>query len=66
MALIILFKPSPEGLGLRKKTFALDFAVINRTSETYYSPYTLLDGSEPVAKFKVNNLTTMLTLSLFF
>lgn len=54
------------GIGFRKKTFALDFAVINRKSESYYSPYTLFDGLEPVAKFKTNNLTTMLTFSLFF
>jgi hypothetical protein len=54
------------GIGLRKKTFALDLAVVNRKSESFYSPYNLSDYSEPIAKLKFNNLTTMLTFSLFF
>jgi len=54
------------GVGLRKKTFALDLAVISRKSKSYHAPYDLSDHLEPVAKLNFSNLTTMLTFSLFF
>lgn len=55
------------GLGLRQKKFAVDLALISRKGEkSYYSPYSLADRSEPVAKLGLSNLTAMLTLSVFF
>lgn len=54
------------GVGVRLKKFYADFALINRSFDNFYSPYTLNDGSEPVVKMKNKTLTSMLTFGFTF
>jgi hypothetical protein len=51
------------GAGVRFEKFYIDFAVVNRKSDTLYSPYTLSDGPEPVS---IKNKTTMGMITLGF
>lgn len=54
------------GVGVRLKKFYADFALINRSFDNFYSPYTLNDGSEPVVKMENKTLTSMLTFGFTF
>ena len=54
------------GVGVRLKIFYADFALINRSFDNFYSPYTLNDGSEPVVKMENKTLTSMLTFGFTF
>jgi hypothetical protein len=54
------------GVGVRLKKFYADFALINRSYDNFYSPYTLNDGSEPVVKMENKTLTSMLTFGFTF
>jgi hypothetical protein len=55
------------GVGMRSKTFYIDFAVINSQSKTYpYQPYTFFDGAGPKAYLKNKNTTGLVTLGFIF
>jgi hypothetical protein len=53
-------------VGVRLKKFYADFALINRSHDNFYSPYTLNNGSEPVVKIENKTLTSMLTFGFTF
>jgi len=54
------------GAGVRLEKFYFDFALIQRESENYYSPYLLNDHAEPVVHMKNKTLTSMLTIGVTF
>jgi hypothetical protein len=54
------------GLGLRTGSFFLDVAGVYTRRNTYYSPYTLDDFSEPVVQVKNNRFTTSVTAGFTF
>lgn len=54
------------GVGVRLKKFYADFALINRSYDNFYSPYTLSDRLEPVVKMENKTLTSMLTFGFTF
>ncbi|MBJ6143961.1 OmpP1/FadL family transporter [Hymenobacter sp. BT559] len=54
------------GLGLRTSNFFLDVAGVYTRYNTYYSPYTLNNYSEPVVQVKNDRFTTTLTAGFTF
>lgn len=54
------------GAGLHFENFFSDLTVINTQNKSTYSPYALVDGSEPVVEFKKNYWNAMLTLGFKF
>lgn len=54
------------GAGVRLSKFYIDFALINRKSDSFYSPYTLNDGSEPVVSIKNKTTMGMVTVGFTF
>ena len=55
------------GAGIRTSTFYVDLAFINRSQKKYYyQPYSLADGSGPVADIKKNTFTGMITVGFIF
>jgi hypothetical protein len=55
------------GLGVRTKTFYIDFALIGSQSKQYkYQPYTFSDGSGPIVNLKRKSTTGMITLGFTF
>ena len=54
------------GLGLRQGNFFLDVAGVYTTFNTYYSPYSLNDGSQPVIKVDNTRFTSTLTAGFTF
>ncbi|RZK15630.1 MAG: hypothetical protein EOO56_22450 [Hymenobacter sp.] len=54
------------GLGLRTSSFFLDVAGVYTRYNTYYSPYTLADASQPVVQLKNDRYTTTLTAGFTF
>ncbi len=55
------------GVGVRLKTFYIDFALVNnRTKKYFYQPYTFFDGSGPVADLRTKITTGMITVGFTF
>ena len=54
------------GLGLRQSSFFLDVAGVYNTSNRYYSPYVLNDGSQPVISVDANRFTASVTAGVTF
>ncbi len=54
------------GLGLRTSSFFLDLAGVYTRYNTYYSPYVLAQGSQPVVQVKNDRYTTTLTAGFTF
>ena len=54
------------GVGLHKENFFADLTVINSTLSGSYSPYTLVDNTQPVVDLWTNNFSTLLTLGFSF
>ncbi len=54
------------GAGVKLSKFSIDFALINRKYDSFYSPYTLDDQSEPIVNIKNKITTGMITLGFTF
>lgn len=54
------------GVGIRKKSFYVDFALVNSRSRSVYYPYTFSDGSGPIVNQKNNFWTGMVTVGFTF
>jgi hypothetical protein len=54
------------GLGIRKDTFFIDFALVQSSSKNLYSPYTFSDGSGPVVSQRNKITTGMVTVGFIF
>ena len=54
------------GLGVRQNGFFLDVAGVYNTSNRYYSPYALVDGSQPVISVDANRFTASVTAGVTF
>lgn len=54
------------GAGVKFDKFFIDFALVNRKSDSFYSPYTLSDGAEPVVSVKNKTTLGMITLGFTF
>ncbi|UOR04744.1 hypothetical protein MUN82_17565 [Hymenobacter aerilatus] len=54
------------GLGLRQQNFFLDVAGVYKSANTYYSPYVLNAGDQPVVSIDSNRFTTSLTIGTTF
>ena len=54
------------GLGVRLSGFFLDVAGVYNTSNRYYSPYVLSDGSQPVISVDANRFTASVTGGVTF
>ncbi|MBC6612974.1 hypothetical protein H8B15_18780 [Hymenobacter sp. BT507] len=54
------------GLGLRQQNFFLDVAGVYKSANTYYSPYVLNAGDQPVVSIDANRFTTSLTIGTTF
>lgn len=54
------------GIGIRKKSFYVDFALVNNRSKSIYQPYIFLDGSGPLVNQKHNFWTGMVTVGFTF
>jgi hypothetical protein len=50
------------GLGVRKKSFYVDLAIIHSQRKSLYQPYTFEDGSGPVVDLKNKTLTGVITV----
>lgn len=54
------------GLGIRKDSFYIDFALVNNASETRYQPYTFFDGTGPVVNQDNSQTTGVITVGFTF
>ncbi|HKZ38628.1 MAG TPA: hypothetical protein VJ184_13300 [Chryseolinea sp.] len=54
------------GAGVKLSKFSIDFALINRKYDSFYSPYTLDDQSEPIVNIKNKITTGMITVGFTF
>ena len=54
------------GLGIRKPKFSFDLAVIHRSSSSFYSPYTLKDGTEPVVRINAGGTRIQMSFNVYF
>ncbi|MGI4867030.1 MAG: hypothetical protein ACRYFZ_24145 [Janthinobacterium lividum] len=54
------------GLGLRQGNFFVDVAGVYTRYNTYYSPYAILDGTQPVVQVQNSRFTTTVTAGLTF
>jgi hypothetical protein len=54
------------GVGVRLKKFSADFALISRSADNFYSPYTLNNFTEPIVKIENKTLTSMITFGFTF
>jgi hypothetical protein len=54
------------GAGVKLSKFSIDFALINRKYDSFYSPYSLDDQSEPIVNIKNKITTGMITVGFTF
>jgi hypothetical protein len=54
------------GAGVKLNKFYIDFALISRKADNFYSPYTLSDGSEPIVGIKNKSTLGMITFGFTF
>ena len=54
------------GMGYRQKKYFVDLGVVNTRRKSFYSPYTLGDGTEPLITSKLRDTRVMFTLGFNF
>ncbi|MFN6945752.1 MAG: OmpP1/FadL family transporter [Cytophagaceae bacterium] len=54
------------GAGIRMPDYYVDFALINTRFNSSYAPYSLADGTQPVATIRNSNTNAMISFGLFF
>jgi hypothetical protein len=50
------------GLGIRKKNFFIDLAIIHSQGDSLYQPFSFNDGSGPIAEFKNRTINGLITV----
>lgn len=54
------------GIGVKEKNYFIDAAYVQQQNDSYYSPYSLTDKSQPIVATKNNNTSFLVTLGVNF